>query len=350
VVNQSYFFTKTALTMKNICTFLLAFVITNSLSAQLLSEDFSYSTKLTANGWVTISGTGTNDLTAGATGLVKAGYANSGVGNALDMAASGEDAKRDFTAAATTGGVYGSFLMTVKTVGRGKSSYVCGFTSGAAGTNYNLRFYIGRDSLAGDNFKLGLGRGTTVAVFDTIKYNFNTTYLVTLKYAYNAAATLNDTVAFQIHPANQTLTTEPTRYTFNNLGVGTGSDATELNAFYLRQGTASDSITLTIDGIRVDKTWLGSVTKVSSVKNADQTGFKTYPSVTSSFVNLEWDKNLVGTADLRVVNLLGQTVLTQKVHLTDGNARLDLSRLANGAYIVQLHSDKGVLTSQVEKQ
>lgn len=336
--------------MKNICTLLLAFVCTNSLFAQLISEDFSYTTKLTANNWVSVSGAGTNDLTAGAVGLVKTGYANSGVGNALSMVASGEDAKRDFTAAVTTGGVYGSFLMNVKTVGRGKSSYVCGFTSGAMGTNYNLRFYIGRDSFAGDNFKLGLGRGTTVAVFDTTKYSFNTTYLVTLKYAYNAAATMNDTVAFHIHPANQTLTTEPTGYTFNNLGVGTGSDATELNAFYLRQGTASDSITLTIDGIRVDKTWLGSVTKVSSVKNADQIGFKTYPSVTSGVVNLEWEKNLIGKADLRVVNVLGQIVLTQKANFTEGSAKLDLSRLANGAYIVQLHAEKGVFTSQIEKQ
>jgi Secretion system C-terminal sorting domain len=335
--------------MKNICTLLLAFVCTNSLFAQLISEDFSYTTKLTANNWVSVSGAGTNDLTAGAVGLVKTGYANSGVGNALSMVASGEDAKRDFTAAVTTGGVYGSFLMNVKTVGRGKSSYVCGFTSGATGSNYNLRFYIGRDSFAGDNFKLGLGRGTTVAVFDTTKYSFNTTYLVTLKYAYSAAAAMNDTVAFHIHPANQTLTTEPTGYTFNNLGVGTGSDATELNAFYLRQGTASDSITLTIDGIRVDKTWLGSVTKVSSVKNADQIGFKTYPSVTSGLVNLEWEKNLIGKADLRVVNVLGQIVLTQKVNFTEGSAKLDLSSLANGAYIVQLHAEKGVFTSQIEK-
>lgn len=335
--------------MKNICTFILAFVLTNSLFAQLISEDFTYNTKLTANGWTTISGVGTNDLTAGATGLVKMGYANSAIGNALDMVASGEDAKRDFTAAVTTGSVYGSFLMNVKTIGRGKSSYVCGFTSGATGSNYNLRFYIGRDSLAGDNFKLGLGRGTTVAVFDTTKYSFNTTYLVTVKYAYNATATLNDTVAFHIHPANQTLLAEPTRYTFNNLGVGTGSDATELNAFYLRQGTASDSITLTIDGIRVDKTWLGSVAKVSSVKNADYMTFKTYPSVTRGLVNLEWDKNGLGTGDIRVVNMLGQTILTQKANLIDGRTTLDLSHFANGAYIIQLYADKNVLTSQVEK-
>ena len=139
--------------MKNICTFLLAFVFTNSLFAQLLSEDFTYNTKLTANGWTTISGVGTNDLTAGATGLVKAGYVNSGIGNALDMAAAGEDARRDFTVAATTGGVYGSFLMNVKTVGRGKSSYVCGFTSGAALWLVNLAEQLIDvfDQLVGDN-------------------------------------------------------------------------------------------------------------------------------------------------------------------------------------------------------
>ena len=89
--------------------------------------------------------------------------------------------------------------------------------------------------------------------------------------------------------------------------------------------------------------------QVSRVKNTDQIGFKTYPSVTQGLVNLEWDKNGLGTADVRVVNVLGQTVLTQKTNLTDGRTTLDLSRFASGTYIIQLQSDKSDLTSQVEK-
>jgi hypothetical protein len=335
--------------MKNILTLLFVGCLATNLFSQLLSEDFIYTGALVTNGWTNVSGAGTNDLTSSGASLTKAGFINSGVGNSVTMAASGEDAKRDFSTTITTGAVYGSFLINVKTIGRGKSSYVAGFTSGATGSNYNLRFYIGRDSFAADNFKLGLGRGTTVAVFDTTKYLFNTTYLVTLKYAYTTGAT-NDTVGFHIHPANATLTSEPMRYTFNNLGVGTGSDASELNAFYLRQGTASDSITLTVDGIRVDRTWAGSVSRVSSVTNADAIGFKTYPSVTSGLLTLQWDKTLAGTGAIYVVNLLGQTVCTKKAQFTEGGTSLDLSSLSNGSYLIQLHSDKGIFSQRVEKQ
>lgn len=335
--------------MKNII-FTLCLLATLTTKAQvLLSEDFNYTDSLSKNGWTPVSAWGTNGLFARATGLVKTGYANSGVGNAVDMTISGEDSKKDLSAPVTSGNVYASFLMNVKTAAKTAGSYVTGFTSGTTGSNYNLRYYIKSDSAGG--FYLGIGRGTTAASYSTNHYTANTTYLVTMKYGYNATALLNDTVAFYVHPTASVTLTEPATaaYTVHNLGAGTGSDATEITAFFLRQGTASDSISLTVDGIRVATTWAGSVSKTSSVSSIEKSGFKVYPTVTRGLVNLSFDK-IMNTADVSVVNVQGQVVMTKKYENTEGGQNLDLSHLTNGTYIIRVVADKTAMTQLIEKQ
>jgi hypothetical protein len=333
--------------MKNIILSLCLLATMTTQAQVLLSEDFNYTDSLSKNGWTPVSAPGTNGLFARATGLVKAGYANSAVGNAVDMTFTGEDSKKDFSVPVTSGSLYASFLISVKTAAKTAGSYVTGFTSGTTGSNYNLRYYIKSDSAGG--FYLGIGRGTTAATYSTNHYTANTTYLVTMKYGYNTTATANDTVAFYVHPTASVTLTEPAAYTVNNLGVGTGSDATEINAFFLRQGTASDSITLTMDGIRVATTWAGSVSKTSSVSSIEKSGFKVYPTITSGKVNLSFERTFT-TADVSVVNVQGQVVMTKKYENTEGEQSLDLGHLTNGTYIIRVLSENSVLTQLIEKQ
>ncbi|MBL7816438.1 MAG: T9SS type A sorting domain-containing protein [Saprospiraceae bacterium] len=336
--------------MKNITLILCLFMAFSAQGQALLSEDFNYTDSLTKQGWTPVSAWGTNGLYARATGLTHTGYANSGIGNAVDMVASGEDSKKDFTSAVTSGSLYASFLMNLKTAAKTAGSYVTGFTSGASGSNYNLRFYVKSDSAGG--FYLGIGRGTAAATYSTNRYTANTAYLVTIKYGFNTTATTNDTVAFYVHPTASTTTIEPaiSAYTVNNLAsLATGSDATEINAFFLRQGTASDSITLTMDGIRVATTWAGSVLKTSSTQQIEKSAFRVYPSVTRGLVTLSFDK--VGEkAVVSVVNVQGQVVLSKKYDNTEGDQNLDLSLLPNGTYIVRLVSEQGFVTQTIEKQ
>lgn len=331
----------------------LCLLATMTAQAQtLLSEDFNYTDSLSKNGWTPVSAWGTNGLFARATGLVKTGYANSGVGNAVDMTISGEDSKKDFSAPVTSGNVYASFLINVKTVAKAAgttntTNYVTGFNSGTS--SYNLRYYIKSDSANGCYF--GIGRSSQAAIYSTNRYALNTTYLVTIKYGFNATALLNDTVAFYVHPTASVTLTEPSNanYTVNNLGVGTGSDAMEINSFFLRQGTIADSTTLTMDGIRVATTWAGSVSKTSSVSSIEKSGFKVYPTVTRGLVNLSFDK-IMNTADVSVVNVQGQVVMTKKYENTEGGQNLDLSHLTNGTYIIRVVADKTIMTQLIEKQ
>jgi trimeric autotransporter adhesin len=335
--------------MKKIFLFLCAFVPMVALTQPLLSEDFNYTDSLTKNGWLVVSGGGTNGLIPTAASLVKSGYVNSDVGKSVDMVASGEDLKKDFPSTVSTGSLFGSFLIKVKTAAKtmSTSTYVTGFTSGSTGSTYNVRFYIKNDSTGGFNF--GIGRGTSAAEFASTKFVYNTTYLVTIKYAYNKTATLNDTVAFYVHPAASTTLVEPTTYTFSNMGAGAGSDASSINAFYLRQGTASDSITLTIDGIRVATTWAGSVSKTSPVHSIEKSTFKAYPTVTTGLVTIETNKTDFST-DISVINMQGQVVLAKKQQNTEGGYVLDLNSLEKGSYIIRLVSGENFSTQLIEKQ
>ena len=337
--------------MKNIILSLCLLATMTTQAQVLLSEDFNYTDSLSKNGWIAVSGTGTNSFIANATGLVQPGYANSGIGNAVNLAITGEDSKKNFSSTITTGSVFASFLINVKTVAKATgttntTNYVTGFTSGS-GTTYNLRYYIKSDSANGCYF--GIGRGTQAATYSTNHYATNTTYLVTIKYAFNTTAATNDTVAFYVHPTTSTTLTEPSSYTVNTLGVGAGTDATELNAFFLRQGTVADSTTLTMDGIRVATTWGGSVAKTSSVRSIEKSGFKVYPTITSGKVNLSFDKTLTN-ANVSIVNIQGQVVMTKKYENTEGEQSLDLGHLTNGTYIIRVLSDNSVLTQLIEKQ
>jgi Secretion system C-terminal sorting domain len=333
--------------MKKIFLFLCTFAPMVAYTQLLLSEDFNYTDSLTKNGWLVVSGGGTNGLIPTAPSLVKIGYVNSDIGKAVDMVASGEDLKKDFPSTVSTGNLYGSFLIKVKTAAKTAGSYVTGFTSGATGSTYNMRFYIKNDSTGG--FYFGIGRGTSTPEFAAIKYVFNTTYLVTLKYAYNKTAATNDTVAFYVHPATSTILTEPPVFTFSNMGVGGGSDASGINAFFLRQGTASDSISLTLDGIRVATTWAGSVSKTSAIKSVEKLNIKAYPTLTTGLVAIE-TANTGFSTDIAVFNTLGQLVLTKNQQNTEGGYTLDLSSLVKGSYFLRLMSNDKMGVQLIEKQ
>ena len=104
-----------------------------------------------------------------------------------------------------------------------------------------------------------------------------------------------------------------------------------------------------MDGIRVATTWAGSVSKISPVSSIEKSGFKVFPSVTKGIVNLTFDK--IGTAaDVSVVNVQGQVVVSKKLPHTEGVQSLDLSSLTNGAYVIRVVLGNTILTQLIEKQ
>lgn len=245
--------------MKKIYLLVFAACIFKWSDAQVLTEDFNYTTGtlLTANGWTATSGTGTNNLTVNATGLTYSGSPSSGVGFGVNMTTSGQDVAKTFTAI-NSGSIYNSFFLNVSAA-QATGDYMEGLMTGTTGSPaFALRVYI-RSSGAG--FVIGCSKGGAAATYDATVRSFGTVYLVVAKYTYNTGNTTDDVVSLWIEPGLGGAEGVPT---ITN-GVGSADAAAAgITGTFIRQGTAGSASTQEIDGIRTGVTW-AEVTPSSSL-------------------------------------------------------------------------------------
>lgn len=211
-----------------------------------LTEEFSYptGTLLTGAGWTASGGTGTNNLTVTAGSLSYTGTIGTGIGNKVSLTTSGQDVYKSVTGPGIGSSIYAAFLINVSAA-QATGDYFASFLD-ATGLTYSGRVYA---KSSGAGFVLGLGKTGTVSYDATVR-NFNTTYLVVLKYS-NVSGLLNDVVSLYVNPVvggaepAATLT-----------GVGTILDLDAIPArFALLQGATANAPTLNLDGIAVGTSW-----------------------------------------------------------------------------------------------
>ncbi len=233
--------------MKKLYFFLSFLLAVNISFAQVLTEDFNYTAGqlITANGWTAHSGGGTNSITVTAPGLTYTGHPGSGVGNAVSMTTTGEDANKTFTAI-TTGSVYFSFLVNLSAA-QATGDYFIGLFQTTA--IFPVRLYAKSDGAGG--FFFGVSKGASTVVYETTSRSFGTTYLVVSNYVYNTGTATDDVINLWVNPA---LGGTETPATIANV-TGTSNDATTIGAIYLRQGTAANASTQQVDAILVGATW-----------------------------------------------------------------------------------------------
>ena len=77
---------------------------------------------------------------------------------------------------------------------------------------------------------------------------------------------------------------------------------------------------------------------------ATETNFQIYPSPASGHINITSAKNV--NASVIISNVLGEIVLSQQLSFF-GKQKIDVSQLANGAYIVNLKTKNGSLTKKI---
>jgi Secretion system C-terminal sorting domain len=322
-----------------------------TVNAQKISFDnFTYTGALTANGWNITSDGGTvtpNVILSATPGLTYTGYHASNVGGAATLLANGQDIKKDFATPVTTGKLYATFMAKI-TSAAATGDYFLGFTSGATGSNYNLRFYVRNDTVA-NKLAFGIGRSSATPVaYSASAYSLNTTYLITVIYEY-VTGTTNDICSYYVHPATVT-TAEPTAMAMTGVyNTATGTDATDITAFFLRQGTLANNVASVIDGIHVGTTWASTFVASTSTAEYKSGDLKIYPTLAKDVLNIELAKGL-GAADLQIVNMSGQVVRAQKLNYTEGVTAINISDLSTGAYIVRLSAGGRELTEKFEKQ
>jgi hypothetical protein len=83
------------------CVLVCASVVSPASAQVLLTQNFEFTGPLTINGWTAFSGAGVNPMQAAAPGLTYPNLPSSGVGNAVTVNTSGEDAYQLLTTANT---------------------------------------------------------------------------------------------------------------------------------------------------------------------------------------------------------------------------------------------------------
>lgn len=308
--------------------------------SNLLIENFSYPVgdSLGAHGWVSFSGGSTNVLSVTSPGMTYAGYPLSGIGNATRLATSGQDAYKNFTQADSTGDIYASFMVNIATA-QSAGDYFFAFLPATSTTLYTARFYA-KDSSG--SFAFGLSKSTAAAggiFYSPSTFTYGTTYLVVVKYRFNAGTTTDDELSAYIFssgiPSSEPMTA--------NIGPITGTAMDNaLGRIALRQGSSTNAATLNIDGFKVTKTWSGIITKISNVSGIVADNFilnQNYPNPFNPNTNIKFTLPENGFVNLTVYNSLGREVeslVNENINSGTYSVSFNGSSLNSGVYFYKL--------------
>ena len=223
---------------------------------QILIENFNYAVgdTITGHGWTKHSGAG-SPIFVEAASINYAGYPSSGIGNQVAVnggSGSREDDNVSFDSLSNNGDViYYSFLANVASAST-TQDYFIHIGNRAAPTTFTLfaaRVYV--QDVAG-SLRFGLSN-TSTATMGTTNFNYNTTYLIFVKYTINTGGA--DECKLWVFnsgvPLSEVLAGTPE--VTNN--ATTGQDV--IDAIALRQGGQAYSVL--VDGIRISTQWDGLV-------------------------------------------------------------------------------------------
>ena len=237
---------------------LLVVLGAQAYAAPLVVEQFNYapaSALVGQGGWANHSA-GINPQTVTAPSLSYPGYVSSGIGNAVQLATTGEDDNLPF-ASQTAGSVYASVLVNV-TSSQITGDYVMHFALSPVLSTFTSRLFIKKDpTLATFAFGVQMGSTAVNTAYTPFSFVNGTTYLVVLKHTFVAGAA-NDIVNLFVNPVISVVEPAATLTTT----TPTTADVANIGGICFRQGSSSNAPVVRFDGLRIATNWtdaLGAV-------------------------------------------------------------------------------------------
>jgi hypothetical protein len=226
----------------------------------LLTENFNYPASDTLKGsgsWFRNSAS-VNDVKVKAPGLLFDGYGGSGVGNAawFNNKPNGSIYVQNLVKM-DTGTVYLSYLMNVDSMAKAATDgYNVAMDQYGGNTNVNLHSNIQR--VNDSTYRIGV---TKSQIMSYVKRTFSTkkTYLVILKYSFVPGGASNDSAKVFVFSSGVPLSEPSVPDTF----IVSGNDAADIGEIWLANAfvqTGLQGSSLSIDGIKVGRTWNNIVT------------------------------------------------------------------------------------------
>ena len=311
----------------------------------LLKDDFNFAndTELINNGWA-LTGTAStaNRLKVGISdGLTYSGYLTTVVaGNSASLLAGavGDDANRSFTTQ-TSGSVYASFLVNVSSATTG-GDYFLHFGKAIMGTSpFHGRVYVKKESSISNKIAFGVAMASGTAIFSTFQYDPGTTYLLVLKYV-NVSGTGNDVSSIIVNPTIES--SEPVSNWVNSTDAGT--DPGEIGSIGIRQGGATTTPAVKIDGLRVTNVWPFSISDAAlDVEKNEIANFSLYPNPVKGGKVFISSANNYAERSVAIFDVLGKQVVSQK----GTQNSIDVSHLNKGVYIIKVAEEGKVATRKL---
>lgn len=310
----------------------LLFILMASLSFGQVTDTFTGTGALSANGWTLHSGTA-SQLTISSGSLTYPGLTPTGNKVAL-VAGNSEDVNKSVGNAITGISYYSAVLNFPNTTGlttTGDYSIALGATTGSSVTSLYGRLTLKTGATA-NTFNIGIvntsGTGT-LPNFLATDYPTGTPVFVVVKYDRS-----NNTAYLFVNPALDS--TEPVPSLTN--ATGTSAAPTSIASLCLRQGGNATAGTGNVeyDDLRAGDTWAYVTTSalVLSVKQNAISGLSVYPNpVTKGTLYIT--SNSASAKSVAIFDVLGKQVLNAKT----ANNAVNVSSLKGGIYIVKITED-----------
>jgi len=339
--------------MKKMVTMLamLAFALA-AQSATLMTDDFDYPAGALAGtgSWTNHSGT-SGFIQVTTPGLTFPGFSGSGVGNAVTLTSTGEDAHKTF-APLTTGIGYVGFMLKVNTIPpAGKSDYFIHVGASTIATNFKGRVFLN------DAGKIGIANSSSAAVYCTgVTLNTTDTYYVVIKQELIDGAS-NDAASVFVFATNAP-STEPV---IDGIVAATATDAAGSNgdladfgAVALRQGSTANGVGVVVDGLRVADNWADAVSTTSSIDNNNtalsNVVISAYPNPFNPTTSISFTLPQALNGSLTVYNQAGQKVtelFNGQMNQGLNSFQFNAADLNSGVYFCKLVSGANSFTHKM---
>jgi hypothetical protein len=322
--------------MKKIYT--LAALSVVMLSFGQVSDSFSGTGALNANGWSSHSGTTPGQLSITSGSLSYTGLTSIGNKAAL-VSGNSEDVNKPSAASISGLAYYSAILNVPNTTGlngntaTGDYFLMTGATAGTTGVSaFSARIYV-RTGSAAETFNIGVlnnSGGAAAPSYVSTDYAVNTVIFVVVKYDLST-----NTASLFVNPAIGS--TEGTATSTN--ATGTTAAPAQIASIIIRQGSGTGNVE--IDELRLGTTWNSVTTDALSVAQNQIEGLKIYPNPVTNgtfYINTNSDS----TKEVVVYDVLGKQV----VKTSAANA-VNVANLKGGVYIVKITEDGKTATRKL---
>jgi hypothetical protein len=322
--------------MKKIYT--LSLLLVGAFSFGQLSDSFSGTGSLTANGWVSHSGTTPGQLSIVSGSLSYTGLTS--VGNKATLVSGNTEDVNKASASSISGIAYYSAILNLpNTTGLNANTATGDYflmnsdVAGATGVSaFSGRIYVRTGSVA-NTFNIGIlnnSGGTAAPSYVSTDYATNVAIFVVVKYNLST-----NTASLFVNPAIGS--TEGTATTTN--ATGTTPAPAQIAAIAIRQGSGTGNVE--IDELRLGATWSSVTSAALGVAQNQIEGLKIYPNPVTNgtfYINTNADS----TKEVVVYDVLGKQVIK-----TSTTNAVNVTNLKGGVYIVKITEDGKTATRKL---